>query len=53
MVKLCPNRHSAQLLVRNKYMYTVFTIGGTLALRFTIPAFYDRKATNFYLMSML
>ena len=45
--------HSAQLLVRNKYMYAVFTIGGTLALRFTIPAIYDRKATNCYLLSML
>ena len=44
------NRHSAQLLVRTKYMYTLFTIGGIIAL--TIPAFYDRKATNCYLMSM-
>ena len=45
MEKLSQN--CAQLFLRNKY--TVFTMGGTVALRFPIPTFYDLRATDLQL----
>ena len=44
MEKLSPNR--AQLFLRNTYTYTVFTLGGTVALRSVKKIFEERYSST-------